>query len=182
MNLGRCSDADHPVDPFLPADRPGPGGLKGRGTLDEPGRSRRPAPRARESSALPVTQAPQGAKRPRSAASPGSRECRGLSGLLVPYLNTTEFRVVFRYGLRNQDALGTLDCCSRAAGRLRHPVQGGFTASPPARTARGDSVASLPGTRCRSRERRSLVMVPESAGFWPRAGRRPAMSAERNAF
>ena len=27
----RCSDKDFPVGPFLPADRPGPGGLKGRG-------------------------------------------------------------------------------------------------------------------------------------------------------
>ena len=45
------------MGPFLPVDRPGPGGLKGRGTLDEPGRSRRCAPRARESDALPVTQA-----------------------------------------------------------------------------------------------------------------------------
>ena len=55
--LWRCSDTDRPVGPGLPIDRPGPGGLKGRGTLDEPGRSRRYAPRARESVALPVTQA-----------------------------------------------------------------------------------------------------------------------------
>ena len=95
------------MSPGLLADRLGPGGLKGRGTLGEPGRSRRCAPRARESRALPVTKAardlrslgpltrqrrartPQGATRPRSAASPGSRECRGLSGFLNPYLNTT---------------------------------------------------------------------------------------------
>ena len=32
---------------------------------------------------------PQGATRPRSTASPGSRECRGLSEFLDPYLNTT---------------------------------------------------------------------------------------------
>ena len=36
-----------------------------------------------------MTQAPQGATRPRSAASPGSRACRGLSEFLDPYLNTT---------------------------------------------------------------------------------------------
>ena len=34
----RCSDKDRPVGLFLPADWPGPGGLKGRDTLDEPGR------------------------------------------------------------------------------------------------------------------------------------------------
>ena len=32
---------------------------------------------------------PQGATRPRSVASPGSRACRGLSELLNPYLNAT---------------------------------------------------------------------------------------------
>ena len=80
-----------------------------------------------------------------------------------------------------QNALGTLDVCSRAAGRLRRPVRGGETASPPARTARGGSVASLPGTRCRSRERSSLVMLPESCGFRPLAGRSAAMSSERDA-
>ena len=86
----RCSDKHRRAGPFLPAGQLTPGGLKGRGTLGEPGRSRRCAPRARESDALPVTQAardrrslgplarqrrvrtPQGATRPRSAASPGS--------------------------------------------------------------------------------------------------------------
>ena len=34
----RCSNTDRPVGPFLPTDRPGPGGLKGRGALGEPGR------------------------------------------------------------------------------------------------------------------------------------------------
>ena len=34
----RCSDKDCPAGLFLLADRPGPGGLKGRGALDEPRR------------------------------------------------------------------------------------------------------------------------------------------------
>ena len=45
------------MGPVLPADRPSFSGLKRRGALGEPGRSRRCAPRARESDALPVTQA-----------------------------------------------------------------------------------------------------------------------------
>ena len=87
----RCSDKHRRANPFLLGNQPTPGGLNGRGALGEPGRSRRPAPRARESDALPVMQAtrdrrslgplarrgrartPQGAKRPRSTASPGQR-------------------------------------------------------------------------------------------------------------
>ena len=34
----QCSDTDRLLGPFLPVDRPGPGGLKGRGTFDGPGR------------------------------------------------------------------------------------------------------------------------------------------------
>ena len=67
-----------------------------------------------------------------------------------------------RENRKQEGALGTLDCCSRAAGRLRRPVRGGETASPPARTARDDAVASLSGTRCRSRERRSLVTTKDT--------------------
>ena len=53
----RCLDKHRPTSRFLPATKPNPGGLKGRGTLGEPRRSRRPAPRAREGNALPVKQA-----------------------------------------------------------------------------------------------------------------------------
>ena len=89
----RCSDKDRPVGPFLPVDRPGPGGLKGRGTLDEPGRSRRPAPRARESEALPVTQAPQGAMRPRSVVQKdGSASRLSSSRESIALSNDSEFR------------------------------------------------------------------------------------------
>ena len=42
--MRRCLDKDCPVGPFLPADRPGPGGLKGRGTLDEPRRRKHHRP------------------------------------------------------------------------------------------------------------------------------------------
>ena len=44
------------VGPFLLGNQSNPGGLKGRGALGEPGRSRRYAPRVRESDALPVMQ------------------------------------------------------------------------------------------------------------------------------
>ena len=54
---GRCLNKHGRAGPFLPVTKPTPSGLKGRGALGEPGRSRRPAPRARESDALPVTHA-----------------------------------------------------------------------------------------------------------------------------
>ena len=55
--LRRCSDTNRPISLFLPGNQLTLGGLKGRGALGEPRRSRRRAPRARESDALPVTQA-----------------------------------------------------------------------------------------------------------------------------
>ena len=72
------------MGPFPPADRPGPGGLKGRGTLGEPGRSRRYAPRVRESDALPVTQAerePAALSGSRRRAPTTARDRRSLSPL-----------------------------------------------------------------------------------------------------
>ena len=53
-----------------------PGGLKGRGRVREARRSRRHAPRARESVALPVTQAPQRSEE-RSEPSRGAERSEG---------------------------------------------------------------------------------------------------------
>ena len=69
---------------FLPASQLTPGGLKGRGALGEPGRSRRYAPRARERDALPVTQAerePQAPAGSRRRAPTTARDRRSLGPL-----------------------------------------------------------------------------------------------------
>ena len=63
-------------------------------------------------------------------------------------------RIRDRERRKREKPLGAVDICSRAAGRLRRPVRGGVTASPPARPAQDDSVASLSAAHCRSRERR----------------------------
>ena len=61
------------MGPFLPTDWPGPGGLKGRGTLDEPGRREH----HRE-------QCDRGAQRV-----PGVESAEGFLDSSTPYLNTT---------------------------------------------------------------------------------------------
>jgi hypothetical protein len=80
----------------------------------------------------------------------------------------SSIRLRDRENRKQKNALGALDFCSRAAGRRSRPAQSGVTASPPARPAQGDSVASLPGTRGALRARCALqyprTVLPRALG------------------
>ena len=112
---------------ILPADRPGPGGLNGRGALGEPGRSRRCAPRARESDALPVTQAAREPAAPsarsRDNAARGDRrtqsEDRGSNDGSPSRLSSVREISDFPLAVRTRRVLTTVPDDVRQAARIR---------------------------------------------------------------
>jgi len=71
----RCSDKHQPTGQFLPANQPHPGGLKGRGALDEPRRHKHCTPLAAEA-------------RSESRKSRAPRAFSVLISTVIPYLNT----------------------------------------------------------------------------------------------
>ena len=163
---GRCLNKHGRPEPFLPATKPNPGGLKGRGALGEPGRSRRPAPRARESDALPVTQAEREPSAPSGSRRRGpttARDRRSLGALARQRRARTP-----QGAKRPRSVVRKTPCVFRQCGkskisRLRpepcgfwhHHERTSLSRTTASRGQRGDGVASSRASGPKAREQTS---------------------------
>ena len=154
------------MGPFLPADRPGPGGLKGRGTLDFCSRAMRGAPR-REFEAVkpPRTARSHGPRRRSRLAARDSlsferaklsrdvaRILRILAASGKSSISRTDERRDASFEPRSSVALlpvvSSRGTAARVAGSAGNLFRGGYAATPAGRGTFGPSRSSAHGADC----------------------------------